>query len=276
MKDCIPDIHIEAPRHRIPLDRVGVSGIKTRLKICSDECRDYDVRLDIYVDLSPDKRGIHISRLADCLRKCLLGYKHRSFKDFLWRLASIIFNSYPGIEHVEISLSTIDYTNEMKPHILGCRVYREKSGEYWEEIYLVLEGLTACPCAQSVYSYFERTPLENTPTHTQRTRLEVWLRAKKLDVDTKELVNKLQDSFSAPLEPVLKRIEEYELLKKAYSRPRFAEDVARETLHIIKEIIGNTDQEIHVHVRVESYDSIHQYNIVAETSYRYLEKSSSQ
>ncbi len=265
MRDSVPDIHVEAPRHRVPLDRVGVSGVRARLTICRDNCRDYDVRLDIYVDLSPDKRGIHISRLTGSLRECLLGCKYGSFRDFLWRLASMILDSYPEIGHVEISLDTVDYVSEMRPYMLGYRVYRGRTGEYWEEIHVVLEGLTACPCAQSVYSYFEKTPLGNTPTHTQRAKLEVWLRAKKLDIDVGELINKLQDSFSAPLKPVLKRIEEYELLKKAYSRPRFAEDVARETLHIIKEVLGNTDQEIHVHVRVESYDSIHQYNVVAET-----------
>ncbi len=264
----IPDVHKEFPNYRIPLDKVGIQGIETKIAICNDKCREYDVTLDIYVDLSSDMRGVHLSRLTSCLKECLDNCKPNSIMNFLELLAKKILDAYDEINKVEIVLKTKDYIDRMEPFELKYTIHRERLNSIkWDELNIKLVGLTACPCAQRVYSYFENTPLQNTPTHMQRTILEIKIRSKEMNIDPFKLVNSLYECFSSPIKTVLKRIDEYKLVKSALSKPLFAEDVIRKSLAIIYKHSSMLDADSMIIAKVYSMDSIHPFNVYSEARY---------
>jgi GTP cyclohydrolase-4 len=133
---------------------------------------------------------------------------------------------------------------------------------------VTLEGMTACPCAQATYSEMEGTQLEQTPTHTQRAKLTI-------SVTINETVNKIariewlidvaRDAFSAPVISLLKRIDEYKLIKNAIRKPRFAEDVARFAIINMAKKLYNEGFPLDtiVRVEIESFESIHPHNVYA-------------
>ena len=264
----IPDVHREFPKYRIPLDKVGIQGVEAKITICNNECREYDVSLNIYVDLLSNMRGIHLSRLTSCLKDCLENCKPNSLKNFLELLAKKIMDVYVEIRRVEIDLETKDYIDYMEPFEIKYVIHRERGNPVkWDELTIKLIGLTACPCAQRVYSYFENTLLQNTPTHMQRTILEVKIKSKEINIDPLKLANSLYESFSSPIKTVLKRIDEYKLIKNALSKPLFAEDVVRESLAIIYKHSNLLDNDSMIIVKVYSMDSIHPFNVYSEARY---------
>lgn len=266
----IPDIHKDPPKYKIPLNKVGIHNIRAKITIYSNGCREYDSILNIYVDLPSNMRGIHLSRLTRCLRDCLESCKPYSLKNFLELLAKRIMNLYSEIMVVEIDLRTLDYIDHMESFEVNYVVHRERSSSIkWDELAIKLVGLTACPCAQRVYSYFENTIMEKTPTHMQRTILEVKIRSREISIDPLKLAKNLYNSFSSPTKIVLKRIDEYKLIKNALLKPLFAEDVVRESLYIIyNEYSKLLDKDSIITARVYSMDSIHPFNVYSEARYK--------
>ena len=266
--NSIPDVHRDLPKYRIPLNKVGIHGVEAKIVICGDICREYNAFLNIYVDLSPSTRGIHLSRLTSCLKECVKNCRTSSFREFLQLLAKRIMDVYREIRYVEVELETKEFIESMEPFVIKYSIRRNRNEvDNWEKMSIELIGLTACPCAQKVYSYFENTLIENTPTHMQRTKLEVTIKSQEIKLDPIELASRLLECFSSPIRTVLKRVDEYKLIKKALSKPLFAEDVAREALAIIHGYKEQLSKDTDILVRVYSMDSIHPFNVYSEASF---------
>ena len=73
--------------------------------------------------------------------------------------------------------------------------------------------------------------------------------------------------MSEKIQPVLKRPAEAELVRNMHFKPLFSEDVIREMAENFmkkKEKLSGLDDDFTINFKIESFESIHPYNVYAE------------
>ena len=113
--------------------------------------------------------------------------------------------------------------------------------------------------------------LEAVPvaTHNQRGTgtLQLGLpEACDADVDAADLLAIVEDSMSSEIYELMKRSDEAAVVEKAARRPRFVEDCVHEAIRGTIERFGELGDDVFVSARQESFETIHQHNVVAERS----------
>ena len=54
------------PKVKETIDRVGISGLRTGLKLASNSSETYfTAEIDLFIDLDTERKGIHMSRLVE-------------------------------------------------------------------------------------------------------------------------------------------------------------------------------------------------------------------
>ena len=163
----------------------------------------------------------------------------------------------------------LNFINEKIPEAVDVKIavsIRRGRGAEWT-IGISMEGLTVCPCVKATYSALEGTDPDNGLSHTQRTRVTVEVKTGGSPVPVEWLVEATATAFSAPTLSLLKRRQEYELIKAAFKNPRFIEDVVR---HVLSQVAGRLREEgfppeTEIFVEAESYESVHPFNAHAST-----------
>lgn len=266
----IPDVHSQKPVHTLPL-MVGAEGLTYNymLKI-GKSCIPLTLKANILISLSPFKRGAHISRIVRALeeaigdpRKCETPY------DTAIRIAKTVLRTYRETDKVVVSLETDIYIKDQGQEVHLSIEYVLKDNQSPQFITrMIVTGATACPSAGEVYRHAER---DNTPlTHMQRAQAEAIIRTEGAPPpDPSLLATRMLEGFSAPLKRILRRIEEYELVKKASVTPRFTEDVARAIASGLRDLLAVNTKHGVIEVNVKSFESIHPFNITAKTVLRW-------
>lgn len=267
------DIHDEKPSVQLYLNRVGLSNYKVEARICSRNCRDYILDLSIYIDLPGDRRGVHVSRLVDSVKKAF-GNKYGSLIEYLRLIADYCLenNQYSSIAEVIGKTKTIHSDNEVD---IELSVVKKRSGLSRESLTVSFRGVTSCPCAQRIYSFYEKTVLKNTPTHIQRVLLKTTLITDKLNIDPLEIHDIGLSIFSGKLVSYLNRYGEYNLLKEIISKPLFAEDVVRNfAKEFYNKFRDRLSSDTEVVLEIISEETLHEFNLYAllKTSISELDK----
>jgi GTP cyclohydrolase FolE2 len=66
---------------------------------------------------------------------------------------------------------------------------------------------------------------------------------------------------------LLKRPDEFDLVRRVHLKPQFVEDVVRDVLVSMRRSTRDYDGSLKINVYAESYESIHGHDIAAEASY---------
>lgn len=262
MSSELIDIHDEKPLVPLYIDRVGLKNYRVQARVCSVECRDYIVELSVLIDLPFDKRGVHVSRLVDSVRKVFRN-THSSLIEYIRRVADYCLenNQYSSIAEVIGSTKTIHSDSEVGIEI---GVLRKRDGYGREYLKVSFRGVTSCPCAQRIYSYYEKTILEKTPTHMQRVLLKTTVIGDRLNIDPLEIHSIGINVFSGKLVNYLNRYSEYSLLREIISKPLFAEDVirnfAREFYFYFMNRLSNSTEVV---FEIVSEETLHDFDLYA-------------
>jgi len=146
-----------------------------------------------------------------------------------------------------------------------------------------VQGLTACPCAQTIIqtSSHERLRADGftedeierifdavpVATHNQRGLATLHIGCPEscdTDIDAEWLVQIAEESMSSEIYELMKRSDEAAVVEKAHRRPRFVEDCVREMIRgVVERLDFLTDQHF-VSARQENLETIHQHNVQAE------------
>jgi GTP cyclohydrolase-4 len=280
-----PDVQKNAPGIPIEISKVCVKGLYRRLCLDSDDgnvC--LDSKIDACINLPKKQRGIHVSRSVEAIIESFSGARYSGFKkieDALEYLSEMLLRRHEYALKASASLKTlylyryIDDSIGLEDFIpveiaMRSDIYRDGLKKFL--ICIGLEGMTVCPCAQQVYAYFEGSYPPNTPSHSQRSKLSIAIITKENIVDIDDLIKAALSSFSAPSLNLLKRRDEYRLVKKAFETPRFIEDVAREAVYRVYNVYGDRlSGDSKLVIKVVSFESIHPYNLYAYLSYTIYE-----
>ncbi len=274
-KSNFEDVQKNPPEIGMEIDKVGVKGVRKKISTRTPKGDFfYDVTLDAFVDLPDDMRGTHMSRDIEAFTEAIEEANKEgslSLEEVLRDMSERLFEKHNYANRVELIAKTQhqyeeDFvgssTTEMANVIIT--VTKQRDGEDGRSVEVELPGMSVCPCAQRMYKDVEGIEGQ-APSHTQRVNTSIKVTTRNKLVRIGWLIDAARESFSAPISSLLKREDEYELIKHAHSNPRFVEDLVRYAVHNCYETL---DEEGYpegtlIEVEAESLESIHPHNAYA-------------
>ena len=256
------DIQNQPDYRNIPIDKVGIKGLKYPIKIRdkkSGGLQSTIAQINMYVDLPHQCKGTHMSRFVEILHLFRAKVSLEAItniledmKETLGAHSSHIESTFPYFIEKEspqtASKGLMDYT---------CSIIGSSNGKKYTDIVLrvAVPVTSVCPCSKEISEY---------GAHNQRGEVLVNTRFKKF-IWIEDIVDLVEASASCDIFSVLKREDEKFVTEKAYNNPKFVEDIARDVAKGLME----DDNITWFSVSAENFESIHNHS-----AYAYIEKGS--
>ena len=259
------DVQQDVDFRGVYIEEVGISSLKTPLTISGVErdpavSQQVSATVRLTVDLAEEQRGIHMSRLIEDLGATGETLSPAGVLNFLKQLRASQHASASSV-HLEF-----DYFLPREAPVSG-RIAKQAYRCCWSadlqgtavtfRQHVEVPVTTLCPCSKEISAY---------GAHNQRGYVDVVLEHRFADVDDatisiglEETIEKVESVASAPLYPILKRVDERFVTMQAYESPRFVEDLVRNVVLEFRDDARIDDWE----VSVTNHESIHQHNAVA-------------
>jgi GTP cyclohydrolase IV len=251
------------PKVKEIIDRVGISGLRTVLKLSNAGGETHFAsEIDLFIDLPEDRKGIHMSRLVESIND-VVSRSSRKPKASFEKLGVEILSELKKRHRYskgEIAIKTTLFmsrhtpvTNKQTDEPYDVEIGVISQGEkIHKKMRVKAIGNTLCPHS-----------LETThgKAHVQRAELDLMIEAPiKEKIPLEELINICENSFSSPTYTVLKTVDEAAVVEEMFRNPKFVEDVARDCYRQSK----NLEFTGRVKIRATSFESIHKHNAVSE------------
>ncbi len=264
------DVPNQIPNFPVRLDQVGITNKKIwillpegRLSFCCT----------ISVDLPPNRRGIHMSRME----QAITDLNKKEFEDIVHygiELAQIVLESQDG-ECANIKISgamPMETATKISNRVSVDRVdveadilLKKDSNRPQIRSSASVYHITACPCTQAYLQSLFQEGNKELPllTHSQRSKT-------RLGVTTREPIgfDKLLDCLTKGLhvtQDLLKRPDEAEIVLQAHYQPQFAEDAVRAVVREAGILFGSKlPLETVIEVESLSYESIHIHDVMCK------------
>ena len=249
------DIQSERDYRSLPIDRVGVKGIKYPITVLDRAHREQATvaTVNMYVGLPQEFRGTHMSRFVEILNR----YRWRITTTKVVEILSEIMKELPSHSaHLELSFP---FFMEKKAPVSGKESIMNyevtvvaslfEDGSRKLLLSVTVPVMTLCPCSKEICE---------TGAHNQRAYVTVTVEFKGF-VWIEELVEVVESCASTDVYALLKREDEKIVTERAYEHPVFVEDLVRDIALRLKE-----DKRIlWFRVEAESLESIHNHNAYA-------------
>ncbi|MCG8563720.1 MAG: GTP cyclohydrolase FolE2 [Desulfobacterales bacterium] len=257
------DIQNQPDFRNIPIDKVGIKGLKYPVKVMDKNRGTQSTVADIsmYVDLPHQCKGTHMSRFVEILNQSRTRVSLESLTSILGDMKNIL-NAESS--HIEIvfpyfiekgapstgSKGLMDFT---------CSIFGSSDKDNNTDIVLkvAVPVTSVCPCSKEISEY---------GAHNQRGEVLVSTRFSKL-IWIEDIVETVEKCASCEIYSVLKRKDEKFVTEKAYNNPKFVEDIARD---VAKELM-NDKNITWFSVSAENFESIHNHS-----AYAYIEKDNTE
>ena len=291
----LEDVQGRLPTLHVSLSRVGVTNVEKVVRIGTNGTeRLYWAKLDCFVDLGPRQKGAHMSRFEEVVNDAIGEVV----------LAEKVFRAETLAHHIAEKVRDRQGAHRAEVHI-EARYPEHKpapvSGIETQELYTLLatavaseegtrrligvqaQGITACPCAQTLVEARSRERLRDdgfsedeiarvfeavpVATHNQRGLGTLHIGCPETcmtDIDAERLLAIVEDSMSSEIYELMKRSDEAAVVEKAHRRPRFVEDCVREMVRGVVDAFPELTDAHFVSARQENLETIHQHNVVAE------------
>jgi len=304
----IPDIQNTESLYSIGINQVGVKNLIKKVTIKRNhESYTLGASFSAYVELPQNMRGIHMSRnpesieevinehsikpvssvegLAKTLSEKLLD-KHDYSSTAIVEIKGIVI-----IEMLETSGGKVQKAFDIQSKAISKRI----KDKYETKIYLGIssQGMTSCPCAQELIKDYSKKIIlqrqdqfkitENNvdnlldliplASHSQRSKGTIIIELKESNsVSLLELIDIIQDSMSAKIGgDVLKRVDEGKMVRLSHLNPRFVEDSIRVMASLAVKRLTQIPDECEITFKIDSMESIHDYNAFAEKTSTFKE-----
>jgi GTP cyclohydrolase I/GTP cyclohydrolase-4 len=291
----LEDVQNRAPALSLSLSRVGVTNVEKVIRIQANGAEQlYSARLDCFVDLGPHQKGAHMSRFEevvnDALGEVVLGESALRAETLAQHIAEKV-RDRQGAKRAEVHIEARYPEHKPAPvsgiatqeiySLLGVAVASEAGTR--RLIGVRAQGMTACPCAQTLVEArsrerlaadgFSEDDMERifaavpVATHNQRGLGTLHIGCPEscvTDIDAQALLEIVEDSMSSEIYELMKRSDEGAVVEKAHRRPRFVEDCVREMVRGVVERLPFLTDTHFASARQENLETIHQHNVQAE------------
>lgn len=287
------DVHAMVPTGGLhALNRVGITGVRKPLNIHrGDGVHVLAASFSVFVDLPETRKGSDLSRNAQVLAEIVdttVVRPSQSLEDVTVAIAQELLQRHSYATRALVRSEAEYFMNEgVSPEkssfedftLIGeAEAVRTDSGiDMTMTIGAEAVGMTACPCAMETCraSLEKEYPLLKDPTmlsmpiitHNQRNRTRLSLTVpQNTSVEAEDILKVIASAQSSPTYAILKRVDEGAVVLDAHRNPKFVEDVVRAVLNLAVAAFRSLPDSTLVHVRTESEESIHKYNVMAEHS----------
>ena len=289
MKKQLPDIAETKSSLSTHLNWVGMSRIALPLTIKTSETSlPISANIDAFVDLNPQFKGIHMSRIyQNCIDQVHKPLTPFSLQDWV----SQIRNTHTGLSEaakVKVqfnylmnrpSLITDNHGWNRYPCIASCT---QTKNTITQELVIKLLYSSTCPCSTSlskqmlIDQMLKQFPNEQIqskdletwlsshqiPTpHSQRSEatiaIKIPLSAETFPIDP--LIQDIEKTLGTPVQTMVKRRDEQEFAKLNGENLMFCEDAARK----LKISLDSNPNYLDFHVHVRHIESLHGHDAVS-------------
>lgn len=292
----LPDVQTLKPEIPIGLNRVGATGIKKLVKVERGEGRRPVILIsifDVFVDLSPERKGVNLSRNFEAIDEVLESLTAKPIKkieELNLKIIDELLERHDYATKAEVKMVSelilikkTPITKQRTQEVVKifCRASKARNN-LEKRIFVGVEvaGMTACPCAQElvksraeerlrkefseeqIKKIFEYVPVA---THNQRGKASIKIQVTdefKPSID--DLIEIARNAMSHQLYEILKREDEVTVVEEVHKNPRFVEDVVREMAKSTILKFKDAPDNIIVCFKHLSEESIHQHNVIAE------------
>jgi GTP cyclohydrolase IV len=295
MAISLQDVQNQVPTLHVSLSRVGVTNVEKVIRISAGGSASvFSAKLDCFVDLGPRQKGAHMSRFEEVVNDAIgevilteTAFRAETLAEHIAekvrdrqgaRRAEVRIEArYP--EHKSAPVSGIDTQEIYTLH--GVAV---ASGAGTRRLIgVTAQGMTACPCAQTLVQAASRERLiadgfsddeierifaaVPVATHNQRGLGTLHVGCPEscnTDIDAQRLLAVVENAMSSEIYELMKRSDEGAVVEKAHRRPRFVEDCVREMIRGVIDAFPELADDAFVSARQENLETIHQHNVVAD------------
>ncbi|MCW8944097.1 MAG: GTP cyclohydrolase FolE2 [Sedimenticola sp.] len=251
---ALEDVQNSADERRIPINKVGVKGIRHPALVKDRSGGEQRTIADfsLYVSLPHHFKGTHMSRFIEILNEHEKEITVRSFHEMLFEISDRL---EAETSHIEMNFP---YFVEKSAPVSGVKSLMDYDisfiGELNEDemavsIKVAVPATSLCPCSKGISEY---------GAHNQRSMITVTARIGGF-IWIEELIDLIEDEASCDLFSVLKRPDEKYVTEKAYDNPKFVEDIVRD----IADRLNNEKRITAYSVESENFESIHNHSAYA-------------
>lgn len=250
----LPDVQKTQETRKIYLRHVGIKDVVVPVTyIFNGEVNSSVANMMLAVDLSADKRAIHMSRLVESMNEWSRVIDDKSIYALLDEILDRLegFNAYTEMDFTYFIMKKAPVSKNMGRMNYQCRIKASltKSRPAQFEIDVKVPITSVCPCSKSISKY---------GAHNQRGLVSVAL--KNTDVEAiPDVIRRVEESASFQLYSLLKRVDEKYVTEHAYENAKFVEDIVRDVTINLQKNNRYSD----FTVNVENYESIHNHNAYA-------------
>jgi len=255
--DTLLDVQGSADRRQLPIQRVGVKGLRYPLRWRSSVGEQPSVgRFGLYVALPAEQKGTHMSRFLALLERRLADGApaldapgvRAMFGEMLVLLeadAGRIEASLPLFVRKSAPVSGVQSLMDYELSVVVDGGARDAV----TTLTVLVPVTSLCPCSKSISAF---------GAHNQRSHVTVSVVA-DAPIDPEEIIAIAEAQASSELYGLLKRVDEKHVTERAYENPKFVEDLVRDVAVALR-----ADRRIRRFVvEAENFESIHNHSALA-------------
>lgn len=263
MGESLKDVQSERDDRNIEIDLVGVKGVRwpIKLKDRENEVQHTNAKLNMYVSLPKEQKGTHMSRFVESLAEFTKNDEFFSMDVMAEKMAPYIAEELKALSvHIDCEFTYFINVQSPKSQIKSklpvdvCFTieYMSPGKMSYKGIEIKVPVTTLCPCSKEM----SKTPHNQRGIVTIQTVTDgfIWI---------EELVLVAMNSGSCPIFPLLKRMDEKDVMDMAGEKPMFVEDVVREAAICLKK----DKRIVSFMVNCENQESIHPHNAFAQVEW---------
>lgn len=249
------DIQNERDYRNIPIDKVGIKNLQYPITVLDRRNRFQHTvaNINMYVDLPHEYKGTHMSRFVEMLH---LFRSEVSLKNISVILGEMKKHLDAASAQIEVTFPYFIEKKSPVSHSPGLMDYSCSfigSSDPHDKIDLVsivvVPISSVCPCSKEI---------SKAGAHNQRGQVRLNTRFHKF-IWIEDMIELVESAASCDVYSVLKRVDEKHVTEKAFSNPKFVEDIVRDISEKLKEDSNIT----WFSVSAENFESIHNHSAYA-------------
>jgi len=261
----MPDVQGRSDARRIPIDQVGVSELRHPIVVLDPQQGEQRTiaQLRMSVRLPHQFKGTHMSRFVEVLNEHHGEVTMRTLPAILGRLKERLEAEVARIEarFPYFLLSTAPFSGAQALMDYECAFVGQLNGhsaDFVLEVRVPVASL--CPCSKEISDYGAHNQRGYVTMEVRSVRDATGLPAL---IWIEELVDIAERSGSAPVYPLLKRMDERHVTMQAYDNPAFVEDIARN----VAAQLADDARVAWFRVGVVNHESIHNHSAFAKVEW---------
>lgn len=249
------DIQNQRDYRNIPIDKVGIKNLQYPITVLDrrNSFQHTVAMINMYVDLPHKYKGTHMSRFVELLHLFRPEVSLKKISVILEKMKKHLNAASANIEvtfpyfiekrsPVSKSPGLMDYT---------CRMIGSSDPDGIVDLIseVIVPISSVCPCSMEI---------SDIGAHNQRGQVRLSTRFHKF-IWIEDMIELVEGCASCEVYSVLKRSDEKHVTERAFSNPKFVEDIVRDIAELLKKDSNIT----WFSVSAENFESIHNHSAYA-------------